>query len=87
MVNHQIVPKIRHHKASGRAYVWHDSRRVYLGKWGTPEAMEAHRRWASEMLSSGSAPKRADDALTVVELLAAFAEAHLGRYGPSHWSN
>lgn len=47
-------PRMREHKASGRAYVglWNaDTQkedRTYLGAWGSREANEAYTRWLAE---------------------------------------
>jgi integrase len=43
---------MRHHKASGRAYVFHKGRRHYLGPWNTAEARRAYREWVNRWESS-----------------------------------
>ena len=35
------IPKYRHHKGSGQALVQIDGRRIYLGKFDSPESREA----------------------------------------------
>lgn len=47
------VPKLRHHKATGRAVVTLDGRHVYLGRYGTPEADAEYRRVIAEYLTLG----------------------------------
>ncbi|MEM9490505.1 MAG: hypothetical protein AAGC55_15260 [Myxococcota bacterium] len=47
------VPKLRHHKATGRAVVTLDGRHVYLGRYGTPEADAEYRRAIAEYLTLG----------------------------------
>jgi hypothetical protein len=45
------IPRLRHHKASGRAIVLIDGREIYLGKFGTIEASELYDRIIAERLS------------------------------------
>jgi hypothetical protein len=48
------VPALKLHKASGRAYVRLPGGAFkYLGKWGTPAADDAYRRFAAEWQKSG----------------------------------
>jgi len=54
------TPKLRQHKGSGQALVCLDGKRIYLGRWGTPQAEQEYRRMVAEWLSRGAAepPKR-----------------------------
>jgi integrase len=47
------VPRLREHKASGRAVVTLSGRDVYCGTWGSPEAEETYRRQVAEWLAAG----------------------------------
>ena len=48
------IPKFRHHKASGRAYVVLNQRAFWLGKSGTEEAEQNYNKTIAEWLSSGN---------------------------------
>ncbi|AMV26211.1 site-specific tyrosine recombinase XerC [Gemmata sp. SH-PL17] len=76
------VPKLCHHKASGRAVVRLNSADHYLGVFGTPEAKDAYDRLIAEWLANGRKLARpaAPPALpTVDEVLLAFWH-HAERY-------
>jgi len=45
------IPKLRHHKASGRAYVVLNTRAFWLGKSGTEEAEQNYNKTIAEWLS------------------------------------
>jgi integrase len=47
------VPRLREHRASGRAVVTLSGKDVYCGAWGTPEAEETYRRKVAEWLAAG----------------------------------
>lgn len=75
------TPKLRFHKGSGQALVCLDGKRIYLGRWGTPQAEQEYRRMVAEWLSRGAAepPKRGPAAepakpasVTIAELCAAY---------------
>src|SRR4051812_46212383 len=70
------IPKLSHHKASGRAFVYLNGLNVYLGKHGSPESVEAYNRTIAEWLARGRQPVHAASAKpaerTVDELLLAF---------------
>ena len=50
------VPKYRHHKGTGQAFVQIKGRRHYLGKWDTPESKEALRRFRCRTCRPGPPP-------------------------------
>jgi integrase len=66
------TPKLRHHKASGRAYVVLNNRAIYLGYWGTEEAEENYRKTIAEWLANGKQPDAAPNNITINEMLARF---------------
>jgi len=75
------VPKYSHHKASGRAYVFINGNRVYLGKHGTPES---HRRYADEIAKWQSRQTEATENVTIRELTLLYlkrAEKHYQKDG------
>jgi hypothetical protein len=49
------VPKLTHHKASGKAVVRLSGIDVYCGTFGTPEATAAYDRTVAEWLARGRA--------------------------------
>ena len=67
------TPKYRLHKASGQALVQLNGRRIYLGKYGSPESKERYRRLVAEWLSRTEHVPHERTAgereLTIVELL------------------
>jgi hypothetical protein len=71
------APALRHHKASGRAYVTYLGQQTYLGLWNSPEARRAYRDWVSAWESANrpdTAPRRVGASITVADLVAAHAE-------------
>ena len=66
------TPTLRRHKASNRAYVELSGRRFYLGRWGSPESLEAYHRALAEWLANGRRISVPESDLTVVELIAAY---------------
>ncbi len=46
------TPKYRLHKGSGQALVQIDTRRIYLGKYGSPQSEENYRRIVAEWLAA-----------------------------------
>ncbi|MHB9069384.1 MAG: hypothetical protein ACYC54_03335 [Sedimentisphaerales bacterium] len=66
------TPKLRHHKASGRAYVVLNGKAFYLGHYGTEEANQNYHRTISEWLSSGKQASTNGTQITVSELVARF---------------
>ncbi|KKL12132.1 hypothetical protein LCGC14_2538830 [marine sediment metagenome] len=82
------VPKYRHHKGSGQAFVQLRGERHYLGKYGTEESQQRYRRFLAENVTSRRVsvitPVSPVDGLTVVELAAAywqFAESYYVKDG------
>jgi integrase len=79
-----LKPAYCHHKASGRAFVTIDGRRVYLGRFGTPESRDEYDRVIGEWIARGRRPEprpsaSAAGAFTVTSLIAAFWR-HAERY-------
>jgi len=78
------IPKYRHHKGSGQAFVQFKGERFYLGKHGTEKSQERYRRFISENVTSTRpttiAPASPVDGLTVVELVAAYWQFAQGYY-------
>lgn len=74
------VPKLRHHKSSGRAVATFNNRDIYFGKYGTSEARQSYHRYVAEWEANGRQPPipKGDD-VTVTELAAAFL-----RYAKAH---
>lgn len=80
-----VAPAMRHHKASGRAYVEFQGRTHYLGPWQSAEARRAYRDWVDRWEAANQeelpAPRRGV-AVTVADLVAhheRFAERHYVR--------
>ncbi len=46
-------PKYQTHKPTGRAFVWWQKKRHYLGKANSPESFEAYSRFIAELAQSG----------------------------------
>ena len=79
------VPKYRHHKGTGQAFVQVKGRRFYLGKHNSPASKEAYARFVAEIaakpVSVPIAPTKASDVqVTVVELAAAYLDFAEGYY-------
>ena len=51
------IPKYRHHKATGQAFVEIRGTRIYLGKHGSPESRETYRRTIAELMTPGGAER------------------------------
>ena len=69
------LPAMRLHKPSGRAYVFLDGKKHYLGPWGDAATEEKYRRLVAEWTMNGGKlpPARGSKGtLTVAELCAAF---------------
>ena len=66
------IPKLRHHKASGQAFVELNGRRFYLGKHDSPEAEQAYHQRIAEWIASGREAPVTQDQLTVVELVSRY---------------
>jgi hypothetical protein len=68
------VPKYRHHKGSGQAFVQVHGHRHYLGKWDSPQSKERYARFVAELaVSPTPQPTTTPVAeLTVVEVADAY---------------
>jgi len=69
------MPKLRHHKHTGRAVVTVAGRDIYLGRWGTDEAEAAYHRVLAEYKATGRVDPVARGAAngpTVAELVLAY---------------
>jgi len=78
------APVMRHHKASGRAYVYYDRKPHYLGPWNSPEARRAYATWikAWEAANVPRAEFKRGVVVTVGDLVAAhneYADRHYRR--------
>ncbi len=70
--NPQQLPKLRHHRASGRAYAVLNGKAVYFGKHDTPEATENYRQYMSKWLSTGGLVEVDNESITVKEVVARY---------------
>jgi integrase len=79
------VPKLQHHRSTGRAYARFDGRCVYFGRWGSPEAEAEYNATIRRWLDNGRRlPESDPEPVTVAELIAAFwthAEGHYVKGG------
>jgi hypothetical protein len=80
-----LVPKYRHHKGSGQAFVQVKGNRHYLDSFGSAKSKEAYARFVAELAASpvttpAPTPVRSADALTVVELADAYWQFCQGYY-------
>jgi integrase len=78
------VPKYRHHKGTGQAFVQVNGRRHYLGKWDSPKSKERYSRFVAELAVSPTMdplpPTTPVTELTVVELCAGYLDFAEGYY-------
>lgn len=79
------VPKYRHHKGSGQAFIQVNGRRHYLGKWDSPKSKERYAAFVAELAvcstAATSLPHTAPvSQITVVELAAAYLDFAKGYY-------
>ncbi len=84
----QRIPKLCHHRPTGRAYVTDQAtgREVYLGAWGSAEAQIAYGQWVAALQARRREVPievRAGHAPTVSELVAAYL-AHADGYYTKH---
>ena len=66
------VPTMRRNTAADQAFIEHEGRRTYLGKWGEAPTMEAYHRLCAEILSGR--PAVDPQTITIAELALAFLE-------------
>jgi integrase len=84
----QIIPPLKLHKASNRAYVMLDCRRVYCGAWGSAEARRKYdlaiAEWLAQRAAMAATPASADEAVLPVPapLAAPAAAAAAARSAP-----
>jgi integrase len=79
------APQYRRHKGSGQALVQIGGRRIYLGKYGSPESKEKYRRLVAEALAKGKGvvhahPQESSGGLSVKELILAYWRFAKGYY-------
>lgn len=66
------VPKLRKNNSANQAFIEHEGRRIYLGKWGEASTVEAYHRKCAEILSGR--PPADPKTITIAELALAFLE-------------
>ena len=66
------TPKLRHHKASGHAYVVLNGKTIYLGHYGTEETSTNYNKVIAEWLSCGKQLGVDGDSITIKEIIARF---------------
>ena len=73
----------------GRAFSWHNGKRIYHGVWGSPEADKSYRRFIAALLESPTLPLRIDkdSDVLVSELTAAFLEVHESRIDKTDYTH
>jgi hypothetical protein len=78
------VPKYRHHKGSGQAFVQVNGRRHYLGVWDSSKSKEAYARFVAELSVRPAilppVTTQANAQITVTELCAAYWDFASGYY-------
>ncbi|MGE3182186.1 MAG: hypothetical protein AB7N71_11190 [Phycisphaerae bacterium] len=78
--SHQLLPKLRHHKPSGRAVVRLDGSDIYLGPWGAAESRERYDRVIAEWLRCGRRLNKGDGVPSVGEVMVAYLKYAKTRY-------
>lgn len=73
------IPKLRHHKTTGQAYVVLNGKAIYFGPSGTDEVMEKYHQAIAEWIAAGKQLNQPLDGITVNEIIARFWE-HAQRY-------
>ena len=76
----RLIPGMCHHKASDQAYVKIDGRRIYLGKWDTPEAEAAYQARIADWRGGGGAMPIPVEDITVIEIVARYWQHCLTYY-------
>jgi len=74
------VPKLRHHKPSGRAVVTLNLKDHYVGAWGTKAAVEEYERLVSVWLANGRRLETDSQDISVAELSERYLEFAKGFY-------
>jgi len=87
------VPKYRHHKGTGQAFIQLKGRRHYLGKWNTQKSKERYAAFIAELAVMPTALPmlKVESQITITELAAAyweFVQAYYVKNGkPSGWQD
>lgn len=85
------LPKLCRNRKKNLAFVYQGKKKIYLGKWGTPEAEVAYRDYINYITSptpktspfvskEASSDSQKDDVFTVADLAEAFFEARRNYY-------
>ena len=69
-----VTPKLRHHKATGQAYVVLNSKYIFFGSYGNPEATRKYHQTIAEWLASGKHIRQSPEDITINEIIARFWE-------------
>ena len=79
------IPKLCHHKPSGRAYVRVDRKCKYLGVWGSPETEAAYNKFVVDFMRDNeeSLPKPKSRGITMRQLTVLYTEWAEGYYSAS----
>ncbi len=75
------TPKLRHHKATGQAFVELNGHRHYLGAYGSDKARQRYHRLLAEWTAHGGRLPVAQEEITVTELCERYIEFATGYYG------
>ena len=73
------IPKLCRQKLRNLAFVTEGKKRIYLGKWGSPEAEAKYRAYVNEITQPGGKKVR-ESGRTVSDLSAAFLETRKNYY-------
>lgn len=65
------IPKLRHHKATGQAYVVLNNKSIFFGAYGTPEATQKYHQTIAEWLAAGRL-SQAPHEIIINEVIARF---------------
>jgi hypothetical protein len=81
------IPAYRHYKARDLACVDIGGRRIYLGKYDSPESRREYDRVIQEWLANGRQPEPepgcdARNEITIIELIDAYLARCVDYYGP-----
>ncbi len=68
------TPSLRLHKLSKRAFVEIEKRRIYLGRYGDPEATEAYHRLIAEWVANGYRLPVSENEITMAEVIAEYLD-------------
>ncbi len=66
------TPKLRHHKATGQAYVVLNGRYLFFGPYGSPDVDEQYHRTIAEWHAAGKNPPSESEETTINELIARY---------------